>query len=291
MLREISVATRERRGVLAYIEVLKPLPSLLSAFLGIAAAIIAGGASPARLWLIFITVLVAAAGANGITNYLDRDFDARMERTCRRALPSGRIYPPQRVLPLISCLIFAGLVLSLQLSLPVFLVNAVGTLVAATWRKKVTCVYPQGVVASCAPVLMGWFAVRPVVSLEVLLLCLMIAVWLPLHVWSLIIAHRDDYLQAGLDYFPVSFPVKGSVKMLLVFSLALYAASIAMYFTGGFGWFYLAAANVLGIWMVYGSIRLVISGAAEDAWKLYKLSTFPYLGLIFLVMCLDVWLV
>ncbi|MDO8567347.1 MAG: protoheme IX farnesyltransferase [Dehalococcoidales bacterium] len=290
MYREVSAATGIKREALAYMEVTKPLPSLLLAFLGIAAAIIAGSTFTTSLWLIFITVLFAAAGANGLTNYLDRDIDARMERTCRRALPSGRVYPPQRVLPLIACLIFIGLILSLRLGWPVFLADVVGTLVAATWRKKVTCVYPQGVVASCTPVLMGWLAVRSAVSLEVLLLCLMIAAWLPLHVWSLIIAHRGDYIQAGLDYFPVSFPVKGSVRMLLVFSLALYAASIAMYFTGGFGWLYLATANVLGIWMVYGSIRLVISGAAEDAWKLYKLSTFPYLGLIFLVMCLDVWL-
>jgi len=260
-------------------------------FIGVCAAIIAGGGQLSlKLFLVLIAILLTAAGANGLTNYLDRDVDARMQRTQNRALPSKRIYPPQKVLPLAIGLIVIGLVLAWQLHPFVFLAGMGGTLAAATWRKKVTCVYPQGVLASCAPILMGWFAVRPALSWEILLLCILIAVWLPLHVWSRIINNREDYLQAGLNYFPISCEVKNSVKVLLVFSLMLYAASIALYFVGSFAWLYLVLANLLGMIIVYASSRLVISSAAKDAWRLYKLSAFPYLGLIFLVMCLDIWL-
>ncbi len=283
----LSIITRARY----YIEVLKPLPSILLTFIGVCAAIVAGeGQITPRLLLIAITILPAVAGANGLTNYLDRDIDARMRRTRERALPSKRIYPPQKVLPLIIGLIVLGLALAWYVHPLAFVADLVGTMVAATWRKKVTCVYPQGVIASCAPLLMGWFAVKPAVSWEVLLLCVLIAAWLPLHVWSLIISNREDYLQAGLTYFPISFEVRESVKVLLLFSIALYAASMALYFAGGFDWLYLAVANLLGILMVYASTRLVISGAAADAWRLYKLSSFPYLGLIFVAMCLDIWL-
>lgn len=275
----------------SYIEVLKPLPSVLLAYLGLCAAIIAGeGQLSFRLLLVLATVLIASAGANGLTNYLDRDIDARMQRTSCRVLPSRIIYPPKKVLPLIIGLIVVGLVLAWQLHPFVFIAGAFGTLVAATWRKKITCVYPQGVIASCAPILMGWLAITQTLSWELLLLCVLIAAWLPLHVWSVNIAHREDYLQAGLNYFPIGLDVKDSVKVLLLFSLVLYAASIVLYFVGGYDWLYLALANILGIVMVYASSRLVISHAAEDAWRLYKLSTLPYLGLIFLVICLDIWL-
>jgi protoheme IX farnesyltransferase len=271
--------------------VLKPLPTVLLAFIGLCAAVIAGdGGLSLRLILVLAAVLVASAGANGLTNYLDRDIDARMGRTCYRVLPSGAISPPQKVLPLIIGLIVVGLVLAWLLHPFAFLADLFGTLVAATWRKKMTCVYPQGVIASCAPVLMGWLAVSQSVSWELWLLCILIAAWLPLHVWSVNIAHRDDYIQAGLSYFPINLEVKDSVKILLVFSLALYAASIALYFAGGYGWLYLVIANVLGIVMIYASARLVFTGATGDAWRLYRLSAFPYLGLIFLVMCLDIWL-
>ena len=243
-----------------------------------------------KLPLVLIAILVAAAGANGLTNYLDLNLDARMQRTRNRALPSKRINPPQKVLPLIIALIVIGLVLAWQLHPLVFLADLIGTLVAATWRKKVTCVYPQGAIASCAPLLMGWLAVKPVFSWEIVLLCLLIAAWLPLHVWSVMIANREDYLQAGLSYFPMSVEAKDSVKVLLVFSIVLYAVSIALYFVGSFAWLYLVLANILGIVMVYASLRLVISSTARAAWRMYKLSSFPYLGLIFLIMCLDIWL-
>jgi len=274
-----------------YIEVLKPLPSVLLAFIGFCAAVVAGqGLLTPRLGLILATILIASAGANGLTNYLDRDIDTRMQRTCLRVLPSKSIFPHRKALPLIIGLIIIGLVLAWYLHPYVFLADAFGTMVAATWRKKVTCVYPQGVLASCAPILMGWLAIRQTLDWELLLLCVLIAAWLPLHVWSVNITHREDYRQAGLDYFPINLEVRHSVKILLVFSLLLYAASIALYFIGDFSWLYLALANILGIVMVYASCRLVVSGAAGDSWRLYRLSAFPYLGVIFLVMCLDIWL-
>ncbi len=241
--------------------------------------------------LVLVAILLTAAGANGLTNYLDREVDARMQRTRDRPLPSRHIYPAWKVLPLIISLIIIGLALAWKLHPFSFAAGLVGVVVAATWRKKVTCVYPQGVIASCAPLLMGWFAVKPAFNLELLLLCILIAAWLPLHVWSLVIANRDDYLQAGLSYFPINVATGKAVKILLAFSLVLYASSISLYFVGHFGWLYLASANLLGILMVYGGIRLVMSGASGDAWKLYKLSAFPYLGLLFLFMCLDIWFI
>ena len=279
------------RQAAAYFEVVKPLPSILLAFIGLCVAIVAGeGHLSSKLLLILVTIFIATAGANGLTNYLDRDIDSRMQRTRARALPSKLIYPPQKVLPFLIGLIIAGLALAWYLHPFVFAADLLGTLTAATWRKKVTCVYPQGVVASCAPILMGWFAIKPALSWEILMFCILIAAWLPLHVWSVIITHREDYLQAGLNFFPISYEVRQSIKVLLAFSLVLYAVSIALYFIGGFSWIYLVLANIVGITMVYASIRLVRSGAAGDAWRLYKLSSFPYLGVIFIVMCLDIWL-
>ena len=274
-----------------YIGVLKPRQSSLLTFIGICSAIIAGdGNLSLELLLIALTILLASAGANGLTNYLDRDVDAKMRRTRNRALPAKRIYPPEKVLPVTIGLVIIGLVLAFNLHWLCFLADLVGTTCAVVWRKRWTCVFPQGMIAGCAPVLMGWFAIEPAFSLGILLLSLLIAVWLPLHVWSVMIANREDYIGAGLNYFPMSWQPKDAVKVLLVFALVLYGASVALYFVGSFGWLYLVLANLLGVMMVYASSRLVISSASRDAWQLYRLSAFPYLGLIFLTMCLDIWL-
>ena len=274
-----------------YIEVLKPRVSILITFIGICAAIIAGdGHISLELLLIAVTILLASAGANGLTNYIDRDVDARMQRTKNRVLPSKRIYPPEKVLPLATGLVIIGLALAWYLHPFCFLADLVGTIAAVVYRNRVTCVFPQGMIASWAPVLMGWFTIEPILSWEILLICLLIGFWLPLHVWSLMIANREDYLNAGQSYFPINREVKEAVKVLLVFCLMLYAASIGLYFIGGFQWLYLVVANLLGITMVYASSRLVVSSSSRDSWRLYKLSAFPYLGLIFLTMCLDIWL-
>ena len=261
-------------------------------FIGVCAAIIAGdGHLSWELLLIALTIFLASAGANGLTNYLDCGIDARMRRTKNRALPSRRIYPPEKSLPLNISLVIIGLALAWYLHPFCFISDLIGTITAIMGRKRATCVFPQGMVASCAPVLMGWFAIKPTFSWEILLLCLLIAVWLPLHVWSVMIANREDYISAGLNFFPMNREVKEAVKVLFPFSLVLCAAAITLYFVGDFTLLYLIVAGLLSIIMVYASARLVISSASHDAWRLYKLSAFPYLGLIFLTMCLDIWLV
>ena len=242
------------------------------------------------LLLAAITILLGSAGTNGLTNYIDRDFDAKMRRTRHRVLPSKRIYPPQKVLPLLVGLVIVALVLAWRLHPFAFIAGLVGTIIAVTWRKRLTCVFPQGAIAGCAPVLIGWFAITPTFSWEILLLCLLIVFWLPLHVWSVMVSNRDDYLGAGLNFFPMSIEVRKAIIVLLLFSLTLYVVSIVLYFVGGFGWLYLVLASLLGVMMLYAISRLVISNTSRDAWRLYKLSSFPYLGLIFLAMCLDIWL-
>ena len=295
-----KVVSHPRRGVTIrnvgyqvvrnYVEVLKPRESSLITFIGVCSAIIAGGGHPSldKLLLVLITILLGSAGVNGLTNYLDRHVDARMQRTRHRALPSNRIYPAEKVLPLTMGLVIVGLVLAWQLHPFSFFAGLVGTVAALLWRKRWTCVFPQGMLASCAPVLMGWFAVNSTFSWQLLLLCLLIAIWLPLHLWSVMITHREDYLGAGISYFPVSQKVSKVVRVLLTLSLLLYAASIIIYFVGNFNWLYLVLANLLGGVLIYTSLRLVISTASQDSWRLYKLSAFPYLSLIFVVMCLDI---
>lgn len=104
------------------------------------------------------------------------------------------------------------------------------------------------------------------------------------------IANREDYLGAGLHYFPLSWQAKDVVKILFGLSILLYLVSILIYSAGDFHLPYLIVVNILGILMVYANGRLLFSTTSAAAWQVYKLSAFPYLGIIFLTMCLDIWL-
>jgi len=278
--------------VKAYLEVLKPRESVLLTFIGVCAAIVAGQGHPPpdRLLFVLIGVLLASGGTNGLTNYLDRHVDARMQRTRHRALPSGRIRPPEKVLPLTIGLVVIGLVMAWFMHPLCFYAGLVGVTAALVWRKRWTCVFPQGMLASCSPVLISWLAIDPTFSWELLLLCLLVSIWLPIHLWSVMIARREDYLSAGIGYFPLNRKTSDAVRLLVVLSLMLYAASMAFYFVAEFHWAYLLLANLLGGALIYTSVRLAVSGSSQASWRLYKLSAFPYLGLVFAAMCLDICL-
>jgi len=274
----------------AYLEVTKPRESVLLAFIGVSAAVIAaGGMIPAgRFSFIAGAILIASAGANGLTNYLDRDIDARMSRTQDRVLASRRIDPAHKVLPLLLGLVIIGLVLAWQLHPFALIADAVGTISAVAWRKRWTCVFPQGMIASCAPVLMGWFAVSTVFSWPMLWLCILISIWLPIHLWSVMVTHREDYIGAGITFFPMSRPAANVVRLLVALSLALFGGSLGLYFIADFHWLYLVIANLLGGALIFTSLRLLFGGTRRVSWRLYRLSAFPYLGLLFLAMMLDI---
>lgn len=260
-------------------------------FIGVCSAIVAAAGSPAPYILLVVLTAVAlgSLGTNGLTNYLDRRVDARMRRTSHRSLPSRRIDPAEKMLPLTLALIGIALALAWFLHPLSFLFGLLGVISASLWRKKATCVF-QGAIASCAPVLVGYLAFDPHLSWTVVFLCFLIAIWVPLHVWSVMIAYRDDYLQAGVKYFPLTWEVRDAIKVLPPLAILLYAVSLALWYVTNLSWFFFAMANILGLLMIAASIHLLITGASKDAWRVYKLSAYPYLGLIFVAMVLAFWI-
>lgn len=282
------------RTVPVYVEVLKTRETILLTFIGLCAALIAGAAQPSlevgTLLLATLAILLGSGATNGLTNYIDRDVDARMERVKCRPLPSKRIYPAEKMLPLAIGLEIAALIIAWFLHPYCFLFGALGVVVAVTWRKRITCVFPQGAIASCAPVLIGYIAMSRGLDLTILFLCLLITFWVPLHVWSVMIAHRDDYRRAGITYFPMSREVKDSIKAMPLLAVFLLGSSIGLHQYGGLGLLYLTVACIMGILIVVSTSRLVFSRMSRDAWRVYKMTAFPYLGVLFLAMVLDKWL-
>ena len=289
---ELSIA-KPKAWLLNYIEVLKPRETILLTFTGFCAAIVAGTGHPPVGWLLLATlaILVGSGGANGITNYIDREVDAKMKRTQHRTLPSRRIFPAWKMLPLAITLVVIGLIIAWFLDPLCFIFGLLGVIAASTWRKKVTCVFPQGTIAGCTPVIVGYLAIGHHLDLTLLLICILIGIWIPIHVWSVMIANREDYIVAGLTYFPISWKAKDAIKLLLGLSVLLYGSSIALYYFSDLSLPYLVVANILGILMIFSTVRLLVTGISHDAWRVYKLTAFPYLGILFLTMALNLWLV
>jgi len=292
----LSATINSRPGIIDYISVLKPKETSLLVFIGACAALFAAssldtGFPAGDFALTIIALALGSAGANGLTNYLDRDVDAKMKRTCTRALASKKIDPPQKALPLIILFIAGGLVSAWLLSPVCFAIGLAGILVSGIWRKTISCTF-LGIIAGSAPVLIGWYAItgQPAFDiLPVLFFCL-IAAWTPIHVWTLMMANRSDYEGAGLHYFPLAWEDKDVIKILAVLSLVLSIVALMIYLLSGkLHWLYLCVSSILSLVMIYANVRLLFAPSSQNAWSVYRLSAFPYLGIIFLVMVIDSW--
>lgn len=271
-----------------YIEFTKPRETILLGFTGLAAAIIAAKGRPELLTLLLVTlaVTVGSAGSNGVTNYLDRNVDSRMERTRHRPLPSGRIYPPERSLVWSIFLLITGLTIAWFLDPRCFYIGAAGSMLAVIARKS-SITHILGIGSSCSPALIGWIAVRHSVNSVILIISLMIALWVPIHVWSVMVSYREDYLKAGVTMFPLTIKMRIVAWILFLLTVLLYVCSLALYFTGYFSLFYLLAANVLGVLALAASVMFVAHSTEASAFRVYKISAFPYLGVLLLTMIID----
>src|SRR4030043_79042 len=92
---ESAAATLAIARLSAYLELTKPRVNLLVA-LTAAAGFYMGSRASLDLLALFHTVVgtgLIAAGSAALNQHMERDLDAKMARTARRPLPSGRLTP------------------------------------------------------------------------------------------------------------------------------------------------------------------------------------------------------
>src|SRR5437870_1976693 len=97
-----------------YLHLTKPRIIPLLLFVGVGSAVVAGHSVPPLKVILGILVGggLTSAGSLAVNSYLERGIDARMNRTKRRPLPSGRIMPQANALFLGAVLLIAGFLLS-----------------------------------------------------------------------------------------------------------------------------------------------------------------------------------
>ena len=109
---------------------------------------------------------------------------------------------------------------------------------------------PQNIVIGGAsgamPPVLGWAAITGDVGPEALILCLIIFLWTPPHFWALALYRAEDYRRPALPMLPVTHGAGFTRLHVLLYTLALFAATLLPFAIGMSGSIYLAAAIVLG---------------------------------------------
>ena len=243
---------------LAYWELLKPRVTVLLTFLGAASATIAAGADPSqagRIFVVTIAIFLGSGGANGLTNYLDRNLDARMRRTQGRSIPSGRISPATRGLLWSASWVVAGIGLAYLLHPLAAAAGVVGVVASVSFRKTEATHFLGGV-SSAAPIAAGWLAMAPSWNASLALLLVFVGMWVIHHVWAIMLFYQGDYLQAGVGIFPLRSGWQKTMPVFLALALMLVLLAYGIGVAGdGLPVYYLMAVG-FALYNVWGTLQL-----------------------------------
>ncbi|MEO6121114.1 MAG: heme o synthase [Acidimicrobiales bacterium] len=288
-----TAPVRQRSRLACYIALTKPRIIELLLVTTVPTMVVAQGGLP-PLGLIVAMVVggtLAAAGANAINMYVDRDIDAVMRRTRGRPLVTGELEPAQalRFAVALEVVAFVELWALVNLLSAVLAVSATAfyVFVYTLWLKRTsTHNIVIGGAAGAVPVLVGWAAVTGSLGLAPLVLFAVIFVWTPPHFWALAIRYREDYAAAEVPMLPAVVSLAATARRILAYTVALWACTLLFGEVAGMGLVYWTAAIVLGAVFVFQAVRLGSDATPERAMKLFGWSI-TYVTLLFGAMALD----
>jgi len=286
-----SLTWRQTLG--AYVALTKPRIIELLLVTTFPAMVVAADGIP-NLWLVLATLAggsLAAAGANTINCYIDRDIDAIMRRTHSRPLPAGLIRPSNALAfgIVLSVTAFAFLTLTVNLLTACLAVSAIlfYVFIYTLWLKRSTVEnIVIGGAAGAVPPLCGWAAVTNSLDAAPLLMFAIVFLWTPPHFWALAISYTSDYAAANVPMLPVTQGALEARRRSLVYAAVTVAISLALYLTGDLGLLYLAAAAIFGAVFIWLAVQQIQRATVKAAMTLFKFST-TYLALIFVAMVVD----
>jgi protoheme IX farnesyltransferase len=267
---------------------------MLTALAGVA---VAPGPLP-EAWniaVLALAVLLSSASAGAFNQFMERDLDARMDRTRNRPFVTGRFaasgyWMAGIVLLLVFSVAAAALATNAVAALYVFLGAFFYGVVYTVWLKRRTWMnIVIGGLAGSFAVLAGAAAVDPGLAPAPVILAVVLFLWTPPHFWSLAFKYRDDYAAAGVPMLPVVVHDAAAARIILAHTLLLVGLSLlpVLY---GLGWIYLLGAATGGGWFVWTSIGLARNPSPAAAMRNFHASLLQ-LTLLLCGAILDAWLI
>ena len=276
-----------------YVDLTKPritgfvvLTAALGYWLGSGAAV-----DLVRLCSLLMGTALVSGGTNALNQWWERDIDARMPRTRRRPVASGRL-PPRRALLFGIAIGIGGTVLLFWGT------NALtGTLAALTLASYVFVYTPLkqrsalnvfiGSVPGALPIMGGWAAASGRLDPTAWLLFGLLYLWQLPHTLALAWMLRDEYRVAGLRMAGGDDPLGRRTAFRGVMAgVALLVASLALAPSGTPGWVYGGTALAIGLFLIAAMGAWMRCPSVRSARRAF-LATLAYLPAVLFVLGLT----
>lgn len=263
---------------------------LLTAWVGM---LLAPSAQPqSGLMLIALAGIgLLSAAAAALNHVLDQNIDAKMARTQRRPVATGRVSSQQALcfaltLAAVGFVVLYGWVNPLTAWLTLAsLFGYAG--IYTMFLKRAT---PQNIVigglAGAMPPLLGWTSISGALSAEPWLLVMIIFAWTPPHFWALAIHRRDDYAKVNMPMLPVTHGIEFTKTAILFYTLILTLVCLMPYLVGMSGALYLAGSLLLNLGFIRHAWRLKFTDDPKQPMLTFRFSIY-HLMLLFLLLILD----
>ncbi len=168
--------------------------------------------------LMILSLFAAISGTTVLNMVIDRDIDARMERTAWRPLPAGQLSVRTATLYGLTLLLL-GLGLAFHLA-PLFGWAVFGGfffdfVIYTLWLKRRTALsIVFGGISGGMPILAGRALATGSIDLLGLLLALSVLLWIPSHIVTFSIKYAEDYRRAALPTWPASYGVDSARRFI-----------------------------------------------------------------------------
>jgi heme o synthase len=235
---------------------------------------------------------MAAGGTLALNEYIEREFDAKMNRTRHRPLPSGRLQP-------IEALVFGTIATVIGVAWLWFAVNPLTAVITAsitmlylgayTPMKRYSWVcHVVGAVPGALPPVIGWAAARNSLAAEPCVLFGMMFLWQLPHSLSIARLYQQDYARAGMYLMPRDRSYGNPANIAMIAATIVLVAFGTLPTAMGFaGTIYLSIAIVLGVVMLACTLTLGRTPTTDDDARRVMRVSLIYLPLVLLVMVLD----
>ncbi|MCA8911829.1 MAG: heme o synthase [Planctomycetes bacterium] len=240
-----------------------------------------------------VGVSLVAAGTAALNQYIERDKDARMERTRNRPLPSGRMQPREALAFGLATVIGGTLVVGFGVNLLCAAMTAVTSaiylLIYTPLKTRTTLNTLVGAVPGALPPMIGWAAATDGLSLNAFVLFAILYVWQLPHFWSIAWLYRDDYKRGGMRMLSVEDPDGGMLaRQIVLWCLALIVTSLLPVLVGMAGRAYGVGAIALGLGFLAAGIINQVKRTRQSTRGVFFASLL-YLPLLLAVLLFDVW--
>jgi heme o synthase len=250
-----------------------------------------GTADYVRITHLLLGTLLAAGGTLALNQYVERDLDARMERTKHRPLPDGRLQP-------LEVLLFAAALTSLGV---IYLAASVGVAVAiltlsttilyigayTPLKVRSTACILVGAVPGALPPVTGWVAARGDFGVGAAVLFGILFLWQLPHTLAIARLYADDYARAGVRVLTVA-DSHGTLpeRQIVSSTLSLVAVSLLPTVIGISGITYFATACALGLGLLGTGLAHAKTRSKASARRVL-LASLMYLPLLLAVLAFD----